>query len=92
MKIEILNPSVNPIDGTKNWKTVDWEATVDEAVKAGKGTKEQMEDLKNKAKKDFYRDPAGGSVPTPAQGKADEHKTVIEAFTNPHDKAAGCLP
>lgn len=91
VKIEILDPPVNPVDSTRNWSTVDWEATVDEAVKAGKGTKEQLEDLMKEAKRDFYGPPADGSKPSPDQAKAEEHRAVIEAYTNAHNKAAGCL-
>lgn len=92
VKIEILDPSVNPVDSTRNWSTVDWEATVDEAVKAGKGTKEQLEDLMKKAKRDFYGPPADGSDSSPDQRIADDHRVAIEAYTNAQNKLAGCLP
>lgn len=92
VKIEILDPSVNPVDSTRNWSTVDWEATVDEAVKAGKGTKEQLEDLMEKAKRDFYGPLADGSSSTPDQRIAEEHRVAIEAYTNAQNKLAGCRP
>ncbi|UKZ69209.1 uncharacterized protein TrAtP1_010219 [Trichoderma atroviride] len=61
IKTEILDPPVNPVDSIKNWKTVDWGTTIDEVVKAGKGSKEQMKKLMEDAKKDFYEKPADGS-------------------------------
>ncbi|KAL6907357.1 hypothetical protein GGI43DRAFT_380860 [Trichoderma evansii] len=96
VKIEILDPPVNPVDSTKNWKTVDWEETVEEAVKTGNGTKEQLEKMMEDTKKDFYEAPVDGSEQTDAEEKerkkAREHREVIDAFTNAHNKAAGCLP
>ncbi|KAF3054754.1 hypothetical protein CFAM422_013263 [Trichoderma lentiforme] len=95
VQIEILDPPVNPVDGTKNWKTVDWEKTIDMAVEAGKGTREQMEKLMDDAKKDFYDAPVDGRTETEQEKKAREkalkHRTVITAFTNAHNKAVGCI-
>lgn len=48
------------------------------------------------AKKDFYDAPVDGYTETDdekaACAKAREHRTVITAFTDAHNKAAGCLP
>ncbi|KAL6826959.1 hypothetical protein J3E69DRAFT_380276 [Trichoderma sp. SZMC 28015] len=95
VKREILDPPVNPVDSTRNWETVDWEKTIAAAVEAGKGTREQMEKLMDDAKKSFYDAPANGHTETEQQKrdreKAVEHRAAITAFTNAHNKAAGCI-
>ncbi|QYT01307.1 hypothetical protein H0G86_008351 [Trichoderma simmonsii] len=92
---EILDPPVNPVDSTRNWETVDWEKTIAAAVEAGKGTREQMEKLMDDAKKSFYDAPANGHTETEAEQRARkqavEHRAAITAFTNAHNKAAGCI-
>jgi hypothetical protein len=92
VKKETLDPPVNPVDSTRKWETVDWEKTVDEAVKAGKGTKEQLKDLMEETKKAFYGSPAKDSPRTKDQDVANDHRVTIEAYTNALNKAVGCLP
>lgn len=95
VKIEVLDPPVNPVDSTRKWETVDWEKTIAAAVEAGKGTREQMEKLMDDAKKDFYDAPVDGRTETElekeARDQAREHRAAITAFTNAHNKAAGCI-